>query len=84
MVKRRKSGVDWTAVGLRVRELRGFRVKQGDFAMAIGVSQAQLSRYEKGVSEMSADALLSLAQRSGKSIEWILTGREQIARRRSG
>jgi transcriptional regulator with XRE-family HTH domain len=84
MVKRRNSRIDWAAVGLRVRELRGFQVKQGDFALAIGVSQAQLSRYEKGISEMSAEALLGLAELSGKSIEWILTGREQISRRRRG
>ncbi len=57
-----------------MRELRGFEVRQADFAKELGISQAQLSRYEKGKSEMGAEVLLRLARKFGKSMEWVLTG----------
>lgn len=69
-----KLTVDWRAVGRRLRELRGFDVKQADFAKELGISQAQLSRYEKGKSEMGAAVLLRIARKFGKSMEWVLTG----------
>ena len=69
-----KLTVDWRAVGRRLRELRGFDVKQADFAKELGISQAQLSRYEKGKSEMGAEVVLRLARKFGKSMEWVLTG----------
>jgi transcriptional regulator with XRE-family HTH domain len=72
-----KSLINWRAVGRRVRELRGLDANQADFALDIGVSQGQLSRYEKGTSEIGAEALLRLARNSGKSIEWLLTGIER-------
>jgi transcriptional regulator with XRE-family HTH domain len=68
-------GIDWKAVGRRVREIRGFHTTQAEFSRKIGVSQGQLSRYEKGGSEIGADALLRLSRASGRSIEWLLTGR---------
>ena len=68
--------IDWKAVGRRLRELRGFDTKQADFARQLGISQGQLSRYEKGKSEIGAEVLLRLSQRFGKSMEWVLTGRE--------
>jgi transcriptional regulator with XRE-family HTH domain len=71
----KKSEIDWKAVGRRVRELRGFEVQQTQFAREIGVSQGQLSRYEQGISEISAEVLLRLARRSGKTIEWLLNGK---------
>lgn len=72
--KTAKVVVDWKAVGRRLREHRGFDVKQVDFARELGVSQAQLSRYEKGMSEMGAETLLRIARRFEKSMEWVLTG----------
>jgi len=77
MVKPAKLSVDWKAVGRRLRELRGFDAKQADFAKELGVSQAQLSRYEKGKSEMGAEVLLRLARKFGKSMEWVLTGEDE-------
>ncbi len=74
MARASKSAIDWRAVGRRLRELRGFDVKQADFAKELGISQAQLSRYEKGKSEMGAEVLLRLARKFGKSMEWVLTG----------
>jgi transcriptional regulator with XRE-family HTH domain len=77
MATPKKSLINWRAVGRRVRELRGLEANQADFALEIGVSQGQLSRYEKGTSEIGAEALLRLARNSGKSIEWLLTGIER-------
>jgi transcriptional regulator with XRE-family HTH domain len=72
----RKLEIDWKAVGRRVRELRGFEVHQAQFASELRVSQGQLSRYEQGRSEMGAEVLLRLAHKSGKTIEWLLTGKD--------
>ena len=71
-----KMTVDWKAVGRRLRELRGFDTHQADFAKELGISQAQLSRYEKGKSEMGAEVVLRIARKFGKSMEWVLTGKE--------
>lgn len=71
--------IEWKAVGRRVRELRGFDTNQAQFAGELGVSQGQLSRYEQGASEIGAEVLLKLARKSGKSIEWWLTGKDRIA-----
>ena len=73
--KFRMSKIDWQAVGKRVRQLRGFETNQAEFAQELGISQGQLSRYEKGKSEIGAEVLLRISQRFGKSIEWVLTGK---------
>jgi transcriptional regulator with XRE-family HTH domain len=73
-----KPEIDWKAVGRRVREIRGFGVNQAQFALELGVSQGQLSRYEQGSSEIGAAVLLRLARKSGKTIEWVLTGRDRL------
>ena len=63
------SKIDWKTVGRRLRELRGFDTTQADFARQLGISQGQLSRYEKGKSEIGAEVLLRISQRCGKTIE---------------
>jgi transcriptional regulator with XRE-family HTH domain len=73
-----KPEIDWKAVGRRVREIRGFEDNQAQFALELEVSQGQLSRYEQGKSEIGAAVLLRLARVSGKSIEWLLTGRDKL------
>jgi transcriptional regulator with XRE-family HTH domain len=73
----RKPEIDWRSVGRRVREIRGFDANQAVFARELGVSQGQLSRYEKGGSEIGAAVLLRLARKSGKTIEWLLTGTDK-------
>jgi len=70
--------IDWKAVGRRVREIRGFGLNQAQFALELGVSQGQLSRYEQGSSEIGAAVLLRLARASGRTIEWLLTGRDKV------
>lgn len=72
-----RSAIDWKAVGRRLRELRGFEIIQAQFARELGISQGQLSRYEQGESEIGAEILLRLSRRSGKTIEWLLTGKDR-------
>jgi transcriptional regulator with XRE-family HTH domain len=76
MTKKKPPALDWKMVGRRLRELRGFDTNQKELAHALGVSQGQLSRYEKGKSEIGADVLLRMAKHFGKSMEWLLTGKD--------
>jgi transcriptional regulator with XRE-family HTH domain len=70
-----KSGrIDLKATGRRIRELRGFDITQGQFAKFLGVTQAQLSKYERGKSAPPLEILVRLKGRFGKSIDWIVTG----------
>ena len=69
--------LDWERVGRRIRELRGFYIKQAEFARRIGVSQGHLSHIERGETEVGAEILLKISREFGKSIEWLLTGEEQ-------
>jgi transcriptional regulator with XRE-family HTH domain len=73
----KKTEIDWKSVGRRLREIRGFDANQALFADELGVSQGQLSRYEQGRSEIGAAVLLRLARKSGKTIEWLLTGNDK-------
>jgi transcriptional regulator with XRE-family HTH domain len=77
MKRKITSEIDWKSVGRRLRELRGFDSNQARFASELGVSQGQLSKYEQGISEIGAAVLLRLARKSGKTIEWLLTGSEK-------
>ena len=77
MTVSKKTEIDWKSVGRRLREIRGFDVNQALFADELGVSQGQLSRYEQGRSEIGAAVLLRLARKSGKTIEWLLTGNDK-------
>jgi transcriptional regulator with XRE-family HTH domain len=72
----RRPAIDWKAVGRRIRQLRGFDLTQEEFARQVGISQSQLSRYERGESEIGADVLLRFAEQCGKSLEWLLTGKD--------
>jgi transcriptional regulator with XRE-family HTH domain len=77
MTTPKKTTIDWKAVGSRLRELRGFDTNQAEFARHLGISQGQLSRYEKGKSEIGAEVLLRISQHSGRSMEWVLTGKKE-------
>ncbi len=68
--------IDWKSVGRRVRELRGFDLKQEQFAKRIGISQAYLSKVELGRVEVGAEILLRIATEYNRSIEWLLTGED--------
>jgi transcriptional regulator with XRE-family HTH domain len=71
---RHKAGIDLRSLGERIRRLRG-PTPQAEFARVLGVSQAQLSKYELGQSAPPLRALAKLAEISTKSVDWLLTGK---------
>jgi transcriptional regulator with XRE-family HTH domain len=71
--RRSQSEVDLQAVGRRIRQLRD-AATQEEFAHALKISQAQLSKYELGQSALPLSLLAKLAERSGRTADWILTG----------
>jgi transcriptional regulator with XRE-family HTH domain len=76
---RQSETIDWKTVGERIRELRGFHMTQLDFAQSVEVSQSYLSNMEHGRVEIGAAILLRISRRSGRSIEWLLTGNNDIS-----
>jgi len=68
---------DLKALGRRLRELRGFDLNQGEVADDLGISQSQLSKYERGVAAPPADVLFLIKQRFQVSIDWLLTGERE-------
>ena len=72
--RRSQSGIDLRAIGRRIRQLRG-GATQEEFARALRISQAQLSKYELGQSAPPLGVLAKLAERLDKSVDWILTGK---------
>ena len=73
---RGKSGdtLELRSFGRRLRELRGFDLHQDQVAKDLGISQSQLSKYERGVVAPPADVLFRIKQRFRVSIDWLLTG----------
>jgi DNA-binding transcriptional regulator YiaG len=71
--RRSDSDVNLSAVGTRIRKLRG-QTTQEEFARGLGISQAQLSKYELGQSAVPLGVLIKLAKKSGGTADWILTG----------
>ena len=71
--KRGKGLINLKEVGGRIRILRG-RENQISFAEMLGITQGQVSRYESGRAAPSLDSLVRLKKRTGKSVDWILTG----------
>jgi len=65
---------DLKAIGRRIRQIRGFEMRQVELAKTLGITQAQLSKYERGQNAPSLDLLLKLKRFSGKSIDWIVAG----------
>lgn len=71
--RKSKASADLAAIGQRIRQLRGSE-RQDDFAPALGITQGQLSKIERGLLAPSVDVLVRLGRRSKKSVDWILTG----------
>ena len=69
--------IDLAAIGRRIRVLRGFDMKQGEFASKIGITQSYLSALERGLKEPGAAVLLAISREFGKSVDWLLTGEEK-------
>jgi transcriptional regulator with XRE-family HTH domain len=68
--------VDLKGVGRRIREIRGFDLTQSEFGGILGITQAQLSKYELGLSSPTPDILVRLKVYSGRTVDWILTGKD--------
>jgi transcriptional regulator with XRE-family HTH domain len=73
----KKVAVDLKAIGRRIREIRGFDLTQAEFARMLGIGQSQLSKYELGQSAPTMQILLKLKAYSGRSVDWILTGKSE-------
>ncbi len=71
-----KTPINWRAVGRRIRELRGFDMRQAEFAGRIGVTQGYLSLLERGEVQAGAEVLVAISREFGKSVDWLLTGEE--------
>ena len=57
----------------RIRDLREDNdLTQKDISKVVNVTQAQYSRYESGIYELSYDGLIKLAQFYNTSIDYIL------------
>jgi DNA-binding transcriptional regulator YiaG len=80
--RRSESDIDFAAVGARVRKLRG-QITQEEFSRTLGISQAQLSKYELGQSAIPLGVLIKLAKRHGSTADWILTGETDAPSSRS-
>jgi len=50
-------------------------LKKKEFARRMGISQGYLPGMERGKKEIGAEVLLWVSRESGKSIEWLLTGK---------
>jgi transcriptional regulator with XRE-family HTH domain len=70
----KRDAPDFKALGRRLRELRGFDSAQEEFAKELGISQSQLSKYERGVAGPPAEILFFMKKRFRVSIDWLLTG----------
>jgi transcriptional regulator with XRE-family HTH domain len=73
--------IDWKAVGRRLKGLRGVDATQAEFAQRIGVSQGYLSHTERGEKEIGPEILLRISRECGKSVDWLLTGKESRTKR---
>lgn len=78
--KDRSSEINWTAVGERLRELRG-SVTQIEFGKFLGVPQNIVSRYEKARVRIPIEYLVAISKFANVSLDWLLLGRVSTAKR---
>ncbi len=71
-------GVDKKTVGSRIREIRGKRT-QIAFAALMDATQSYISDLERGKCFPSVAFLARLKEVSGRSFDWILSGRDEPA-----
>ena len=70
----RKPKADLSAIGCRIKALRGV-VPQEELADYLHIRQGQLSKIEHGKAAPSIDILILLSERFHKSVDWILRGK---------
>ena len=62
-------------IGERVRAIRkSLRLEQTELAKDMGVSQAIISQYEKGMTEISLSVLEYFKKKHGVSSDWVIFG----------
>jgi transcriptional regulator with XRE-family HTH domain len=64
---------DLRAIGMRIRSLRA-NTKQVKFAYELGISQAQLSKIERGDVAPTLELLVLLSSKFKKTVDWITHG----------
>ncbi len=64
---------DTQALGQRIRGIRG-KLSQREFAGKIGVTQVEVSRYERGMRTPPVDILLKLSALGNVSVDYLLRG----------
>lgn len=74
MMKHPRLRADLKAIGARIRGLRGGMLQE-ELALHLGISQGQLSKIERGKLGPTAEILVRLVERFGRSADWILTGK---------
>jgi DNA-binding XRE family transcriptional regulator len=72
-----KSRLSPREIAHRIREIRGFDSTQAEFAKKLGMGQQQLSALETGRSSPTLEVLVKLADISGKSLDWIVFGKDE-------
>lgn len=77
MARKIKLRTSPAAVGARIRKLRG-ALSQVVFAEAVGVNHGLISRYEAGQIYPSVSSLISIADATGVSIDWLVTGQTGV------
>ncbi len=68
-----KPKVDLTAIGSRIRGLRG-EIRQEVLAAYLRIRQGQLSKIETGKTAPTLEVLTLLSDKFHKSIDWIVRG----------
>lgn len=77
MIKSLHSGINSEGIDSRIREIRGDRT-QKVFGQFMGATQSYISDLERGKCLPSVSFLARLAEISGRSYDWILTGKEEL------
>ena len=66
---------------MRIRQRRKeLRISQEELAAALGTTQSQISRYEKGENDPTGEVLASLARELETTADWILGLTDEISR----
>jgi transcriptional regulator with XRE-family HTH domain len=76
-VKKKTSAEDHAdskTIGRRIRQIRGFDLTQEEFARKLGISQSQLSKYERGLALPAPEVLIQMKKSLNVSLDWLLTG----------
>lgn len=72
-----ENGLNRQEIGLRIRSIRGER-SQKEFAELTGATQSYISDLERGKCFPSVTFLARLSDISGRSFDWILSGKEEL------